>query len=47
MKYVINVIEVIDAVDTRYALIQKMYTLVDLEQEVYGDIKSGIVKNVV
>jgi hypothetical protein len=49
MKYVVNVIEVDDTNDkqdnTMY-LVQKEYTLADLEQEVYGDKKSGIVKNV-
>jgi len=49
MKYVINVIEVEDTNDKQdnmMYLIQKEYTLKDLEQEVYGDKKSGIVKNV-
>ena len=49
MKYVINVIEVEDSQDkqdnTMY-LVQKEYTFTDLEQEVYGTLKSGIVKNI-
>jgi hypothetical protein len=49
MKYVVNVIEVDDTQDkqdnTMY-LVQKEYTLTELEQEVYGILKSGIVRNV-
>ena len=49
MKYVVNVIEVEDSQDkqdnTMY-LVQKEYTFTDLEQEVYGTLKSGIVKNI-
>jgi hypothetical protein len=51
MKYVRTVIEVEDVDDKKkdntYYLIQKEYTLADLEQEVYGDVKSGVIKNVV
>lgn len=50
MKYVLTMIEVDNADDkkdnTNY-LVQKEYTLADLEQEVYGDVKSGVIKNVV
>jgi hypothetical protein len=49
MKYVVNSIEVEDTSDKQdnmMYLVQKEYTLGDLEQEVYGDRKSGIVKNV-
>jgi len=49
MKYVINVIEVDDTQDKQdniMHLVQKEYTFTELEQEVYGNLKSGIVKNV-
>jgi len=49
MKYVRTVIEVDnsnDRQDNTFILVEKEYTLMDLEQEVYGDVKSGIVKNV-
>uniref|UniRef100_A0A6C0ILU0 Uncharacterized protein n=1 Tax=viral metagenome TaxID=1070528 RepID=A0A6C0ILU0_9ZZZZ len=49
MKYVVNVIEKDDTnekKDDTFYLIQKAYTAIDLEQEVYGTAKSGIVKNV-
>lgn len=49
MKYVRTAIEVDDTNDKKdntFYLIQKEYTLADLEQEVYGDVKSGIVKNI-
>jgi hypothetical protein len=49
IKYVVNVIEVEntgDKQDNVMYLVQKEYTLADLEQEVYGTLKSGIVKNV-
>jgi hypothetical protein len=49
MKYIINVIEVDDTNDKQdnmMYLVQKEYTLTDLEQEVSADRKSGIVKNV-
>jgi hypothetical protein len=51
LKYVKTMIEVEDVDDKKkdntYYLIQKEYTLADLEQEVYGDVKSGVIKNVV
>jgi hypothetical protein len=50
MKYVITMIEVDNADDRKdnaLSLVQKEYTLADLEQEVYGDVKSGVVRNVV
>jgi len=50
MKYVRTVIEVDNSnekQDNTFILVEKEYTLMDLEQEVYGDVKSGIVKNVV
>jgi hypothetical protein len=49
MKYVITLIEMDNEDDRRdntLCLVQKEYTLGDLEQEVYGDVKSGVVKNV-
>jgi hypothetical protein len=48
MKYVLTTIEVDNADDKRdntLYLVQKEYTLADLEQEVYGDVKSGVIKN--
>ena len=48
-KYVINTIEVDNDDEKRdniMHLVQNIYTLGDLEQEVYDDIKSGVVKNV-
>jgi len=50
MKYVITAIEMDntdDRKDNTFALVQKEYTLGDLEQEVYGDVKSGVIKNVI
>jgi len=50
MKYVITAIEVDnedDRKDNTIFLIQKSYTLADLEQEVYGDVKSGVIRNVI
>lgn len=50
MKYVITKIEMDnedDRKDNTLFLIQKEYTLADLEQEVYGDVKSGVVKNII
>lgn len=49
MKYVRTVIEVDnsnDKQDNTFILVEKEYTLAQLEQEVYGDVKSGVVKNV-
>jgi hypothetical protein len=49
MKYVRTVIETDntnDRLDNTFTLVEKEYTLSQLEQEVYGDVKSGIVKNV-
>lgn len=49
MKYTRTVIEVDNSNDTQdntFILVEKEYTLMDLEQEVYGDVKSGVVKNV-
>ncbi len=49
MKYVVNMIEVDDTnekKDNTFILIQKAYTLLDLEQEVYGSVKSGVLKNI-
>ena len=46
MKYVVNVIEIDETQDNMMHLVQKEYTLTDLEQEVSGDRKSGIIKNV-
>ena len=50
MKYTINTIELDDTNEKRdntFYLIQKEYTLADLEQEVFGAVKSGVVKYVV
>lgn len=50
MKYVMTVIELDntnDRKDNTLYLIQKEYTLGNLEQEVYGDVKSGVIKNVI
>ena len=49
MKYVRTVVEVDNSNDKRdnmMHLVEQEYTLSDLEQEVYGDTKSGVVKNV-
>ena len=49
MKYVKVAIEVDNSnekQDNTFVLVEKEYTLAELEQEVYGDVKSGIVKNV-
>ena len=50
MKYMVNVIETENTgekLDNVMYLVQKEYTLADLEQEVAGTVQSGIVKNVV
>jgi len=50
MKYIMTVIEVDkedDRKDNMLYLVQKTYTLADLEQEVYGDVKSGVVKSII
>ena len=44
-KYVVTTIEIDNDTDIAY-LIEKEYTLNELEQEVYGETKSGVVKNV-
>ena len=47
LKYVRTVIEPDNNNnDEIFLLVQKAYTLADLEQEVYGDVKSGIIRNV-
>ncbi len=45
MKYVVNLIEVDDNNINAFLLIQQAYTMEELEQEVYGTMKSGVVKN--
>jgi hypothetical protein len=50
MKYVRTVVEVDNSNDKKentMLLVEQEYTLVELEQEVYGDTKSGVLKNVV
>ncbi len=50
MKYVRTVVEVDNSnekQDNTITLVEQEYTLAELEQEVYGDTKSGVVKNVV
>ena len=49
MKYAKVTIEVDNSnekQDNTFILVEKEYTLSELEQEVYGDVKSGVVKNV-
>jgi hypothetical protein len=50
MKYVEIFIEKDDIISDRkddiFYLVEREYTLKDLEQEVYGDVKSGVVRNV-
>jgi hypothetical protein len=36
-----------DKKENTMLLVEQEYTLVELEQEVYGDTKSGVLKNVV